>query len=703
MPKSKQEFAALLLELQCEAMQFRSLSLSQSEREKLYDLLRQRVSEHAENYYSKDAPEISDAEYDSLFQNLVAIESEFPELASPDSPTRRVGSAPLAKFDSVAHQLPMLSLNNAFNQDDLEDFDRRVREAVDDTSIDYVCEPKLDGVALSLVYEHGVLVLAATRGDGSTGENVTENAKTITNVPLQLRSAKTTMPARLEVRGEVVMPLQGFAQYNYRATQRGEKPFANPRNAAAGSLRQLDSRETARRPLKFFAYSIADSAINQAPDTQYETMNWLSSLGFTIEPHIETADTVQACWSYCENLANQRDNLDYEIDGIVFKVNDFSQQKTIGTLIRAPRWAIAYKFPAQEKSTQLLDVEWQVGRTGAVTPVARLDPVLVGGVTISNASLHNLDEIGRLDVRVGDTVLVKRAGDVIPQVVGVLSAKRQKGARKVKAPNQCPVCASALVHIEGEAAIRCVAGFNCSAQLREAVLHFASRRAMDIDGLGEKIVAQLIEKQLIANVADLYKLKIESLAGLDRLAEKSASNLVDSIERSKSITLQRFIYALGIREVGEATARNLAQYFGSLDAISRASLEQLVEVRDMGDVVATHVVNFFANQANQDVINDLIAAGVRWEEQSAELGKSPEDLPLSGETWVVTGKLEQYSRDDAKQLLQNLGAKVAGGVSSKTDYLLAGEAAGSKLAKAQALGVTVLNEQEFEQRVEQLS
>jgi len=597
----------------------------------------------------------------------------------------------------------MLSLNNAFNKQDLVDFDRRAGGYVENvTPLTYVCEPKLDGVALSLLYENGELSIAATRGDGATGEEVTENAKTIRSVPLKLDNLGKDLPSSLEVRGEVIMPLNGFRAYNRRAAENGDKLFANPRNAAAGSMRQLDSKEAAKRPLHFYAYSIGYVKGGSIPADHHATLVWLEKLGFSVEKNISVAKNIEDCWSYQERITRLRDELDYEIDGIVYKVNDFSEQKKIGMITRAPRWAIAYKFPAQEKSTELLDVDWQVGRTGAVTPVAKLNPVFVGGVTISNASLHNIDEIKRLDIRIGDTVLVKRAGDVIPQIVGVLTARRKQESKHLVIPSCCPVCSNHLERVEGEAALRCVAGFNCRAQLKEAIKHFASRKAMDIDGLGTKIIDQLVEKGLLNSIADLYQLDVVTLSGLERLKEKSATNLVEALEASKQVDLARFIYALGIREVGEATARSLINHFGSLDALKQADAESLLAVRDVGDVVALHIQSFFANASNIEVIQQLINSGIKWQDQSPASENQKDNLPLSGETWVVTGKLETVSRDKAKEKLQSLGAKVAGSVSKNTNFLLAGESAGSKLTKAQALDVAIVSEKEFLARVDEL-
>lgn len=711
--KSRKEVDSLLNDIQRGANLSDLAKLSENRRADLYSRLCSLIADHAKRYYQEDSPSISDSEYDALFQTMLVLEQAYPEIQSEDSPSLRVGSEPLSEFNSVPHKVPMLSLSNAFSRSDLEDFDVRVREALPEGDpstnlLSYVCEPKLDGVALSLTYRNGKLALAATRGDGSSGEDVTENAKTIKNIPLSLlddtANKSASYPEVLEVRGEVVMPLEEFAKYNAIAAQADAKTFANPRNAAAGSLRQLDSRETAKRPLTFFAYSIAYTEGQSAPDNHYDSLQWLGQLGFTIEKHVKLVNTIEGCWDYRGLLADLRDKLNYEIDGIVYKVNDFAQQQQIGAITRAPKWAVAYKFPAQEKSTTLLDIDWQVGRTGAVTPVAKLQPVSVGGVTIANASLHNVDEIARLDIRVGDTVLVKRAGDVIPQIVGVLKANRVAKAKKVKPPSNCPVCDEPLISVEDEAAIRCIAGFNCRAQLKEAIRHFASRKAMDIEGLGDKIVDQLVDLELVKTVAELYALTVDQLAGLERLATKSATNLVNAIERSKQVELERLIFGLGIREVGEATARNLVDHYGKLSAIGEADTDSLLLVADVGEVVARNIREFFNNVANKKVLQSLIEAGVRWDEfEPADRSGSGGDSPLATETWVITGKLDSVTRDEAKKMLQKLGAKVSGSVSSKTSFLLAGEAAGSKLNKAEALGVAIVSEAEFIERLERLS
>lgn len=672
-------------------------SFSPKEIKALHAQLCDKLNYHSHLYYVCDSPSISDAAYDRLFAALLSIEKLFPALLSPDSPSQRVGARPLDAFETVTHKIPMLSLDNAFDEESMRGFDRRIRERLEKAGIadvpHYVCEPKLDGVALSLFYEKGVLVQAATRGDGAQGENVTLNAKTISSIPLKLSIDKP--PKVIEVRGEVVMPVAAFEAFNRQAEQRGEKVFVNPRNATSGSLRQLDSTITASRPLDFYAYSVDYREGIEIPKTHKLTLELLAAWGFKINPHIEQASSLQECLAYIPRLEKIRRSLDYEIDGIVFKVNQFSLQEKLGFVSRAPRWAIAYKFAAEEATTTLDAIEWQVGRTGALTPVAKLKPVFVGGVTVSNATLHNADEIERLDVRPGDTVVVRRAGDVIPQVARVLNAgdngKRNR-SRKIALPSSCPVCDSALERLEGEAVIRCTGGLYCPAQIREGIKHFASRKAMDIDGLGDKIVEQLVDRKLVSGVADIYQLSLEQLVDLDRLAEKSARNLLEAIERSRATTLPRFLFALGIREVGEATARNLALGFNGLPEIMKADAQTLQTVEDVGPVVAQHIVHFFEQARNREMIERLIDAGIHWPEV-VKGGAS--DKKLAGETWVVTGKLESLTRDEATLHLQNLGAKVATSVSSKTTTVLAGPGAGSKLTKANELGIAVIDEQEF--------
>ena len=656
--------------------------------------LRERLVRWSKEYYQDDAPSVSDSEFDRALQALRQLEQEHPELATPDSPTQRVGAEPLKGFEPVTHRHPMLSLDNAFSSDDLIDFDRRVRERLDAAAIRYACEPKLDGIAVSIVWRDGDLVLAATRGDGRTGEGITQNVRSIECVPLQLKGAD--IPAYLEVRGEVYMPRAGFEQFNKRAREEGSKPFVNPRNAAAGSLRQLDSGITRKRPLAFCAYSLGHMESDGGPFASHsEAMQQLCEWGIPISEYGRVVDSIAGCEAYYEELAESRQRLSFDIDGIVFKVDDLALQQQLGAVSRAPRWAIARKFPAQEEMTVVRGVEFQVGRTGAVTPVARLDPVFVGGVTVSNATLHNADEIDRLGLMTGDTVVVRRAGDVIPQVAAVVADRRPDDAEPIAFPEQCPACDSTLVRAPGEAVWRCESGLVCPAQLRASIAHFVSRRAMDIDGLGEKIIDQLLASDLVQTVADLYRLNTEQLADLERFGEKSAENLVAAIAKSRDTSLERFIYALGIREVGETTARQLAAYFGNLDPLIQASVEQLQEVEDVGPVVAGHVVGFFAEPANRRTMDSLIDLGVHWPiPEPDQVGSQ-----LSGQTWVVTGKLEAMSRDGAEEALRALGAKVSGSVSGKTTAVVAGPGAGSKLKKAETLGIEVIDETEFLSRL----
>ena len=649
-------------------------------------------------YFEEDAPLVPDADYDAAMRRLQALEEAHPHLRVPTSPTQRVGSAPLAAFESVTHRRPMLSLDNAFSEDDLNDFHRRVSERLKVDDVAYCCEPKLDGVAVSIVYEQGELVLAATRGDGSTGENVTANIRTVQNVPLKL--AGKGVPAYLEVRGEVVIPKDAFNKMNARANDLGEKVFVNPRNAAAGSLRQLDSRITAKRPLSFTAYSVG-VVEGELPDCHDATLKQLRAWGLPISDYMETVNGVAACEAYYESLAAQREALPFDIDGIVFKVNSIAQQERLGFVSRAPRWAIARKFPAQEVSTRLLGVDFQVGRTGAITPVARLEPVFVGGVTVSNATLHNADEIDRLGVCIGDRVVVRRAGDVIPQIVSVVQEEASMADAPrdpIVFPDACPECGSDVDRQEGEAVIRCVGGMGCSAQLKAVIRHFASRKAMDIEGLGDKLIDQLVDDGLIANVADLFSLDAASIAKLERMGEKSSENLVEAIAEAKRTTLPRLIYALGIREVGEATARALASHFLTLDEVLAAPVETLEEVDDVGPVVAKHIRAFVSEPRNQQVIASLVAAGVNWPAVSTASG----DGPLAGTIWVVTGKLESMGRDDAEQRLRALGAKTASSVSAKTSTVLAGPGAGSKRKKAETLGIAIIDEMEWLVLMEEL-
>ncbi|WP_299593493.1 NAD-dependent DNA ligase LigA [uncultured Microbulbifer sp.] len=639
-------------------------------------------------YYVLDAPELPDAEYDRCLRELQGLEGEYPQLITADSPTQRVGEKPLAAFTQIRHEMPMLSLDNAFNDEEMVDFDRRIGDRLNSSEpVEYACEPKLDGIAVSLLYRSGVLERAATRGDGTVGEDITQNVRTIYSVPLKLLAQD--VPAVLEVRGEIYMPKAGFNALNEKAREAGEKGFVNPRNAAAGSLRQLDSRITAQRPLELCVYSVGVVEGGDLPERHSDVLEQLNRWGFRINSEMAVAKNIGECLAYYRSLGEKRAQLPYDIDGIVFKVNSIPLQKRLGFVARAPRWATAYKFPAQEEMTRLLDVEFQVGRTGAVTPVARLEPVFVGGVTVSNATLHNRDEIARLGVKVGDTVVIRRAGDVIPQVVSVVESRRPADARDIEFPAHCPVCDSPVEATPGEAVARCSGGLICSAQCKQAIKHFASRKALDIDGLGDKIVEQLVDEGLLKSVSGLYHLSLEPLVALERMGEKSAQNLLDALEASKSTTLPKFLYALGIREVGEATARNLAQHFGDLDQLMQADAEALQLVDDVGPIVAHYVAEFFEQPHNLEEIEALKQAGVHWAPEVQEAGTQP----LAGQTWVLTGKLETLSRSEAKDYLQRLGAKVAGSVSANTHTVVAGPGAGSKLNKARDLNLPILDEE----------
>jgi len=653
------------------------------------EALRASIRDADYKYYVLDAPDVSDAEYDAWMRELAELEAADPDLASPDSPTQRVGGAPSDAFDAVTHRLPMLSLNNAFADADVEAFDRRVRDALGIEIVRYACEPKFDGLAISLVYEGGRLAVGATRGDGTTGENVTANLRTIGAIPLALPDGA---PQRLEVRGEVVMLKRDFERLNAAQAAKNEKTFANPRNAAAGSLRQLDPKTTASRRLTFLAYGIGEVEWGRRspPETHSALMDWLVSLRFPVTRERSLAAGLAGMLGYYRRLGERRPSLPFEIDGVVYKVDDLAQQRALGFVSRAPRFAIAHKFPAEELPTEVLGIDVQVGRTGAITPVARLKPVFVGGVTVTNATLHNEDEVRRKDVRVGDTVIVRRAGDVIPEVVRALPGRRPAGAAVFTMPASCPECGSAVVRLEGEAIARCTGGLICPAQRKASLLHFAGRRAMDIEGLGEKLVDQLVDGGVVRTPADLYTLGVAKLAALERMADRSASNVVAAIERSKSTTLQRFVFALGIRHVGEATARDLARHFGGLDALMDADQAALLEVRDVGPVLAESVARFFAEPHNREVIERLRAAGIRWPEHAP--APSPAGGPLAGLTLVLTGTLPTLARDEAKAMIEAAGGKAAGSVSAKTDYVVAGADAGSKLAKAQELGIPVLDE-----------
>ena len=656
------------------------------------DTLRHDLRRYEYEYHVLDNPTIPDAEYDRLFHQLKALEAAHPELITADSPTQRVGAKPLSGFAQIRHEIPMLSLDNAFSDEEFYAFVKRIEDRLIclPEPLTFCCEPKLDGLAVSILYVNGVLTQAATRGDGTTGEDITANIRTIRNIPLQL--LMDNPPARLEVRGEVFMPHAGFERLNQLALEKGEKTFANPRNAAAGSLRQLDPKITSKRPLVLNAYGIGIAEGVDLPNTHYDRLQWLKSIGIPVNPEIRLCNGTDEVLDFYRDIQNKRSSLGYDIDGTVLKINDISLQEKLGFISKAPRWAIAYKFPAQEELTRLNDVEFQVGRTGAITPVAKLEPVFVAGVTVSNATLHNGDEIERLDIAIGDTVVIRRAGDVIPQIIGVLHDRRPADARPIVFPETCPVCDSAIVRIEGEAVARCTGGLFCAAQRKEALKHFVSRKAMDIDGVGGKLIEQLVERELVHTPADLFKLDLTTLTRLERMGAKSAENALASLEKAKNTTLARFIFALGIREVGEATALNLANHFKTLEALQNADLDALQQVPDVGEVVANRILAFWHEPHNVAVVNDLIAQGVHWETVET---KEVTENRFKGKTVVLTGTLTQMGRNEAKALLQDMGAKVSGSVSAKTDFVIAGDAAGSKLTKAQELGVTVLTEEEF--------
>lgn len=663
------------------------------------DTLRQQLQEYSYRYYVLDDSPLPDAEYDRLFRELQALEAQYPDQITPDSPTQRVGGEPLSTFPEVRHAVPMLSLSNAFSDEELAQFVDRIEREVGGTDhMEFCCEPKLDGLAVALIYENGQLVQGATRGDGMTGEGITENLKTIQSIPITLRAQDEPAPSLLEVRGEVYMTHQGFEALNARARESGDKVFANPRNAAAGSLRQLDSKIAAQRPLTFCAYQVARIEGVGNSLTHSDLMARLAHWGFRTSAELEVVTGSAGIIDYCHRLGQQREQLPHDIDGAVIKVNDLRLQAELGFVSRAPRWAIAFKYPAQAQMTRLEGIDFQVGRTGALTPVARLQPVSVAGVTVSNATLHNMDEIQRLDVRIGDTVVVRRAGDVIPQVVEVVHAQRPEHTVAIELPDQCPECGSTVEQLEGEVVARCSGGLYCPAQRKEALKHFASRKAMDIDGLGTKLIEQLVDKEWVTNPADLFQLKAEQLAQLERMGSKSAENLVSALEKSKSTTLARFIYALGIREVGEATAATLARHFGALDALKTADEVALQAVEDVGPVVARHIATFFRQPHNLETLEALVHSGIHWQEVKIDR----DTLPLNGQTWVLTGTLEQLTRDQAKARLEALGARVAGSVSKKTHCVVAGLAAGSKLAKAESLGVTVLDEAALMARLTEL-
>ncbi|MCH8221629.1 MAG: NAD-dependent DNA ligase LigA [Proteobacteria bacterium] len=654
--------------------------------------LRQQIRHHNHLYYVLDDPQLSDARYDRLLRELGKLEAKYPDLITEDSPTQRVGAKPVKAFNQVHHRLPMLSLDNAFDEDELRNFDRRLRDRLkldDSEEVEYAAEPKLDGLAVSILYEDGSLVRGATRGDGRTGEDVTHNIKTIHAIPLRLTGSDH--PPLLEVRGEVIMPRAGFDALNARARGKGEKEFVNPRNAAAGSLRQLDPGITAQRPLDIYFYGIGEISAGHAAPTHAMAMQLLRQWGLKVSPESALLSGVEQCLAYYAAIFGKRGSLPYDIDGVVFKVNRFDYQETLGFVARAPRWAIAQKFPAEEETTIVKDVEFQVGRTGALTPVARLDPVFVGGVTVSNATLHNMDELQRKDVRIGDTVVVRRAGDVIPEIVSVIKKKRPGKSRKVRLPAKCPVCGADVERPENEAVARCSGGLYCPAQRKEAIKHFASRRAMDVDGVGDKIVDQLVETGIVKTPADLYRLSLENLSALDRMAEKSAGNILEALEKSKQTSLARFLFALGIREVGEATALSLSAYFTDLDELMAADEEALMAVQDVGTVVASHVRTFFQQKHNKEIIDALLAQGIRWPVKAK--AAADDRLPLAGKIFVLTGTLDKLTRDQAKSRLRELGAKVAGSVSRKTDVVVAGEKPGSKYEKALNMGISVIDEE----------
>jgi len=649
--------------------------------------LRKQIEQHNLFYYTYDNPIVTDAEYDKKLKELITLETENPKLLSPNSPTQKVGGAILDAFSKVPHEIPMLSLGNVYSEDELSDFVIRVNSRLNSTEPPLFCvEPKLDGLAISLLYENGLLVKAATRGDGSIGEDVTHNVKTIKNIPHQLQGSN--IPETIEIRGEVVMPMAEFSGYNKMAEKKGEKGFANPRNAAAGSLRQLDSKITAKRPLAFYSYGIGLLKNGILADSHYQRLMQLKQWGLPVTNEVETQSGAEGCLKYYHSIAAKRHALPYEIDGVVYKIDDIPLQQQLGFISRAPRWATAHKFPAQEEQTLLLDVDFQVGRTGAVTPVAILKPVFVGGVTISRASLHNQDEIHRLGIKIGDTVVVKRAADVIPKITNILP-NDNSNKTDIVFPKLCPVCQSEIERVEDEAIARCSGGLYCAAQRKEAIQYFCSRKALNIDGLGEKVVDLLVDEDLIKSPADLFSLKADQLVNLERMGPKKAENLINALEKSKKTTLAKFILALGIREVGEATAKNLAEHFLTLEAIKAAGTDALQKVDDVGEIVAKHVRYFFRQAHNNEVIDALIRAGIHW---PALVAKENKSLPLDGKTYVLTGTLNQLKRNDAKTSLQTLGAKVSGSVSAKTDCVVAGESAGSKLTKAQELNISIIDE-----------
>ena len=663
------------------------------------DWLHRELHRHAHAYYVLDNPSIPDADYDAMFRELQALETAHPELISPDSPTQRIGGVPLPEFTQVAHDVPMLSINNGFADEEIRAFDKRVRDGLQASAeVPYACELKFDGLAINLRYEHGVLTQAATRGDGYTGEDVTANIRTVRSIPLRLQGDH--LPALIDIRGEVLMFKADFQRLNQRQRDAGQKEFANPRNAAAGSLRQLDSRITAQRSLRFFAYGMGRLDGTEVPATHEALLDWYAAMGVPVCSERAVVAGADGLLAFFASIGAKRSQLPYEIDGVIYKVNQVEQQRTLGFVSRAPRFALAHKFPAEEATTVVQDIAVQVGRTGAITPVARLTPVSVGGVTVTNATLHNEDEVRRKDIRIGDSVIVRRAGDVIPEIVANVPERRPADAREFVMPVACPVCGSAIVRPEEEAVARCSGGWvSCAAQRKGGLLHFVSRRAIDIEGLGEQLVEQLVDRGLVTTPADFYKLGLVMLAELDRMAQKSAQNLLDALEKSKSTTLARFIYALGIRHVGESTAKSLAKHFGKLDALLDATEEQILAVDDIGPVVAHSILTFLQDPINRELIAQLRAAGLHWEEGEPEQRAAH----LSGKTFVLTGTLPTLKREEAAALIEAAGGKVAGSVSKKTSFVVAGEDAGSKLAKAEELGVTILDEAGLRQLLEHTS
>ena len=671
-------------------------SESQQDVEEQITALRNLIRHHEYCYYVLDAPEIPDVEYDKLIKQLNSLEHDHPELITPDSPTQRVGGVALSQFASVKHELPMLSLDNVFDEVSFNAFNKRVKDRLhlsNSQSVEYCCELKLDGLAVSLLYENGQFIRAATRGDGTTGEDITSNVRTIKTIPLVLQGEN--IPTRLEVRGEVIMTHKGFAKLNAESEKRNERTFANPRNAAAGSLRQLDPKITAKRPLSFFCYGMGIYEGTTLPDNHYDRLMQFKAWGLPVSDKVQIRQGVQEALTYFHEIGEQRMSLDFDIDGVVIKVNSIAQQDELGFVARAPRWATAFKFPAQEEITQLKKVDFQVGRTGAITPVARLEPVSVAGVIVSNATLHNSDEIVRLGIREGDYVTVRRAGDVIPQIVAVIQNRRPADSKEIIFPTHCPICGSLIVRDEGEAISRCAGGLICPAQRKEALKHFVSRRAMNVDGLGDKLIEQLVDKDYVKTPADLYKLTLPMLCSLDKVGEKLANNLINALKESKNTSLNRFIFALGIPNVGEVTAESLVNQLGNLSAIENASLEQLQTVNDVGEVIAESITDFFKEPHNRDVIEQLTSAeiGIHWPD--VEVKPLTIDSPFSGKTVVLTGTLSQLTRDEAKDKLKKLGAKVTGSVSKKTDLVIAGESPGSKLTKAEELGIKIIDEQEM--------